>query len=111
MLNELKEQIQALQACEIACLNCATECLKEEDVAMLADCIRGDLNCADFCNFTARLLIREDARAARVVELCMEVCAECAEECEKHDHDHCKKCAEACRKCEQLCSEYLQKYR
>jgi hypothetical protein len=31
------------------------------------------------------------------------VCDYCADMCEKHDHDHCKKCAESCRKCAEHC--------
>lgn len=103
-----KELIAGLRNCESAALTCAAECLKEEDVSMLTDCIRTDLSCADFCNFTARLLLREEPRASDVVRICMEVCKECADECEQHDHDHCKKCAEACRECEKLCKEYLE---
>ena len=107
-MNKVNELINELKYCEIACLTCATECLKEEDVSMLAECIRTDLSCTDFCGFTARLLIRNDDRSSDVVKLCMEKCRECASECEKHDHDHCIKCAEACRTCEKLCKEYLQ---
>lgn len=102
-----KKLIAALRECESAAMTCATQCLREEEVSMLADCIRTDLSCADFCNFTARLLLREEPRAVDLVKICMEVCRECAEECEKHEHDHCKKCAEACREGEKHCREYL----
>ncbi|WP_425573169.1 four-helix bundle copper-binding protein [Paraburkholderia caribensis] len=27
----------------------------------------------------------------------------CASECEKHQHEHCKQCAEACRRCAEQC--------
>lgn len=107
-MERTRELIRELQNCEKACLYCAKECLNEDDVSTLSACIALDWNCADFCGFTARLLIREDKRSAKIIELCQEICAECASECEKHEHDHCKKCAEACRKCEQQCSEYLK---
>ncbi|MBD2729377.1 four-helix bundle copper-binding protein [Nostoc sp. FACHB-892] len=27
---------------------------------------------------------------------CAEACDRCASECEKHDNDHCKRCAQSC---------------
>src|SRR5690625_1128897 len=103
-----KKLIAALRECESAALTCATLCLKEEEVSMLADCIRTDLSCADFCNFTARLLLREELRAADLVNICMEVCRGCAGECEQYEHDQWIKCAEVCRKGEKECREYLE---
>lgn len=108
-MNKKEELLLGLKNCETACLSCATECLQEEEVSMLAKCIETDLSCADFCAFTARALVRKDSRATDVVKLCMEICGECARECEKHDHDHCKRCAQACRVCEKLCKEYLSR--
>src|SRR5690625_6432888 len=88
-----KKLIAALRECESAAMTCATQCLREEEVSMLADCIRTDLSCADFCNFTARLLLREEPRAVDLDKICMEVCRECAGECEEPEHDQGKKCA------------------
>jgi len=41
--------IEACEACLRACEICATACLREEDVQMMADCIRLDRSCADLC--------------------------------------------------------------
>ncbi|MHB8898378.1 MAG: four-helix bundle copper-binding protein [Thermoguttaceae bacterium] len=32
-------------------------------------------------------------------------CDACADECEKHDMEHCRKCAEACRRCAEECRQ------
>ena len=76
-------------------------------------CIRLCLDCADVCQATARILIRQTEpdlgvlRAA--VEACTATCRASAEECEKHasHHEHCRICAEVCRRCEQACQDLL----
>ncbi|WP_394345089.1 four-helix bundle copper-binding protein [Antarcticibacterium arcticum] len=30
----------------------------------------------------------------------------CAEECAKHDHEHCKKCAQVCNECAEACHRH-----
>ncbi|MGL4880288.1 MAG: four-helix bundle copper-binding protein [Waterburya sp.] len=32
-------------------------------------------------------------------------CDRCAEACEKHDHEHCKRCAASCRRCAESCQQ------
>ncbi len=56
--------LDALNACIAACENCATACLQEQDVKMMARCISLDRDCADICALT-RLGARS-APAARV---------------------------------------------
>jgi hypothetical protein len=97
--------------CAAACTSCADACLGEETVAGLVRCIRLNLDCADVCEATGRVLIRQtafDPRLARVLlETCLQFCRACAEECERHahHHEHCRICAEACRRCEQACND------
>ncbi len=98
--------IDALNHCIAACNYCASECLGEEDVKMMAQCIRTDIICAEICRATAKLVAMESTSAKELVLLCQKVCSECAEECGKHQHEHCQKCAEACRKCEEACRAY-----
>lgn len=98
------ELIQTLINCAAACENCATECLGEKDVAMMANCIKLDRDCADMCRLAATLLIRESLIGHQFLLLCEKICELCSKECEKHNHSsHCKACAEACKKCAAAC--------
>ena len=109
----LIECIEACIACGQACTACADACLSEAMVAELAKCIRTNLDCADICESTARVLSRQTAYDAtvtrRIVEACAQVCSACAQECESHAqmHEHCKVCADACRTCEDACNKLL----
>ncbi len=105
--------IAACIECAQACTACADACLSEDMVADLRKCIRTDLDCADLCETTARVLSRHtgyDATITRaVLTACMTACRSCADECEAHAsmHEHCRLCAEACRACEQACQALL----
>jgi hypothetical protein len=109
----LAECIEACIACAQACTACADACLGEEMVAELRVCIRTDLDCADVCEATGRVLSRHtgyDANLTRaVLEACATACRSCGDECERHAgmHEHCRVCAEACRRCEQACRALL----
>ena len=81
-------------------------------VAELRKCIRTDLDCADICAATARVLSRHtgyDANLTRAQLRRASRCRSCGDECEAHahHHEHCRICAEACRACEQACNELL----
>ena len=105
--------IEACSGCADSCTSCADACLSEDQVAELRKCIRLNLDCADVCDATARLLTRQteyDAPVSKAqLEACRQACATCAEECERHaeHHEHCRLCAEACRSCEQACERLL----
>lgn len=103
------ELIESLEKCVTACNHCAASCLDEENVKAMADCIKLDLDCADVCQMTLKLLVRDNTSAITIVQFCSDICAECASECEKHEHDHCQQCAEACRNCEEKCKTYLDR--
>ncbi len=109
----LARAVDALVECAQACTACADACLSEEMVAELRICIRTDLDCADSCAATARILSRQsgsDRTIARAqLEACITACRTCGDECEQHAgmHDHCRICAEACRACESACAELL----
>jgi hypothetical protein len=110
---EIQRCIDQCFACGAACTICADACLAEEVVADLVACVRLDLDCADMCFATGKVVSRQTATQATVVsralESCREACRVCAEECERHadHHEHCRICAEACRRCEQACGEAL----
>jgi uncharacterized membrane protein len=109
----LAATIDALLACAEACTVCADACLSEESVADLRTCVRTDLDCADVCAATARVLSRQagsDPAVTRaLLEACATVCRTCGDECASHAemHDHCRVCAQACRSCEQACRDLL----
>ena len=106
--------VDACFDCSKVCTSCADACLSEDSVADLRKCIRLDLDCADICDATGRVLARQteyDAPTSkRQLEACREACRTCAEECERHAemHEHCRICAESCRECEQACAELLE---
>ncbi|PRZ02679.1 hypothetical protein BCE75_11853 [Isoptericola sp. CG 20/1183] len=105
--------VEALVECAQACTACADACLSEEMVADLRKCIRSNLDCADICDTTARVLSRHtgyDANISRAqLEACVQACRSCGEQCESHAamHEHCRVCAEACRACERACADLL----
>jgi|SRR5687768_6225157 len=104
-----QKAIDALNNCATECNHCLTACLEEQNVSMLVNCIKLDIDCAAICSFTASLLARNSAHGRHLLRECIEVCNACAAECEKHahHHEHCKKCAEACRACAEACSSLL----
>jgi hypothetical protein len=111
--DKLAATIDALIACSQACTACADACLSEEMVAELTKCIRTNLDCADVCATTARVLSRHtgyDANISRaLLEACVAACQACGDECAAHAdmHEHCRICAEACRVCEQACRDLM----
>jgi hypothetical protein len=110
---ELAAAIEACFDCAQTCTACADACLAEDDVAQLRRCIATDVNCADLCAATGRLLSRQteyDPQVTqRTLEACIRVCTACAEECEKHaeHHEHCAICARTCRACARACAVLL----
>lgn len=110
---QLARVVDALVECAQACTACADACLGEQMVADLRTCIRTNLDCADSCGTTARILSRQtggDATVTRAhLEACIAACRACGDQCEQHAgmHEHCRVCAEACRACEQACRELL----
>lgn len=96
--------ISTLNNCATVCNHCISACLEEEDVKMLANCIKLDIDCAQICSLTAGFFARGSAHAPHLLPECADICNACADECEKHAHmEHCKECAEACRKCAAEC--------
>jgi hypothetical protein len=110
---KLRVCIDACIECAQTCTACADACLSEDMVAELTTCIRTNLDCADVCDATGRVLSRHtgyDAHLTRaVLEACAVACGACADECESHAsmHEHCRVCAESCRRCEQACRDLI----
>lgn len=111
----LTEATEALLDCAQSCTACADACLAENDVAAMVRCIRLNLDCADICDVTMRVVSRQteyDANLTRAqLEACAQACKSCGDECEQHGKagmDHCRVCAEACRRCEDACRRLAQ---
>ena len=77
-----KQLMEALNNCTAECNQCATACLDEQDVKMLAKCIKLDIDCAGICTLTATLIARGSEHGRHLLKECAEVCNACAEECE-----------------------------
>ena len=109
----LAAAIEALSACANTCTQCADACLSEQDVASMVKCIRLNIDCADVCTVTGRVVSRQteyDANVTRPqLEACIAACKSCADECEGHGEHmaHCRVCAETCRQGEQACRDLL----
>jgi hypothetical protein len=114
---KLAGAIDALIACSEACTACADACLSETALADLTKCIRTNLDCADICATTARVLSRHtgyDANLSRaLLEACMVACRACGDECGRHAHmhEHCRVCATACQEAERTCRDLLDAMR
>ena len=88
------------------CLNlnqCASACLREDDVKMMARCIQLDMECAVICSAAAQVMSMNGENAERLCGICADICQACGDECGKHDMDHCRRCAEACHRCAEEC--------
>lgn len=106
--------VEACSDCAQACTQCADDCLSEQDVATLVKCVRLNLDCADICATTERVISRQteyDANVTRaMLAACIAACRSCRQECEPHaEHgmEHCTACAQECQRCEQACDELL----
>ncbi|MEP0547603.1 MAG: four-helix bundle copper-binding protein [Rhodothermales bacterium] len=112
-LDTIAGLVEAAFDCAQTCTSCADACLAEDMVKDLRYCIRQDLDCADVCDATARILSRRTEPDWTLihsqVEACRVACKTCGDECEKHAgmHEHCRICAESCRRCEEACRQVL----
>jgi len=101
----LGDAVHHAMYCAKMCLSCADACAAEK--MDLTQCIRVCSDCADVCEATARLGARRtgtnDEVLKETLELCARVCDWCAIECDKHDHEHCRLCAQICRECAEDC--------
>jgi hypothetical protein len=85
-----------IQACDIyadACDYCSDACLQEDDVKMMAKCIRLDMDCAAICRMASAYMARDSTYSGAVCRLCTEVCEARGAECARQAHPHCEACA------------------
>ena len=98
---------EKLMECVLACNECHEACLNEKDVAMMAECIRLDKDCAVVCASTLQLIHSGSRVMKKALALCIASCEVCAKECAKHPFEHCRKCAEVCNECAKSCQALL----
>ncbi|MBI5547102.1 MAG: four-helix bundle copper-binding protein [Deltaproteobacteria bacterium] len=109
----LVDCIRACSICQQACVACADACMGEKAIDRLKRCIRLNLDCADICVATERVLSRQEAPDLSLlrhqVESLALACRVCADECAHHKdaYAHCKVCMDACKACEQSCNDLL----
>lgn len=112
-LEGLVECINSCLECDQCCVSCADACLAENQLDMLRRCIRLNLDCADVCAATARVLSRQTEAEWDVIEgqlqACLTACRICADECDRHadQHEHCRTCGDCCRSCADACDRLL----
>src|SRR5438067_11650905 len=85
----LGDAIHRLMYCAKMCRSCADASLAED--MDMTQCIRLCLDCADICDATAHVALRQTGNNAQTVrelpELCARMCDECAPACEKPDFE------------------------
>jgi hypothetical protein len=102
--------VEACFACAQTCTVCADACMSEPNIAELRECIRVDMDCADVCVATGRVVARLNrphrTPMKALLTACIEACRTCAEQCSQHAgmHEHCRICAQTCVACEQACA-------
>jgi hypothetical protein len=112
-LDALVKAVNEAFACEGCCTSCADACLDETSDMDLRRCIRTNLDCADVCATTGRVLSRQTEPNASILraqlQACIAACDVCADECSQHAdmHEHCRVCMECCRECSKACQELL----
>ena len=103
--------VQAAAECTYCCTTCADACLEEDEPGNLRKCIRLNLDCAEICSVTAKMIARPGAQDRNVLraqlDACIAACRACADECDDHAemHEHCRICAECCRACADACEK------
>lgn len=102
-----QELIQTLHDCVAACNHCYDMCLQEDNVKMMAHCIRLNRECADICAFVEQAITRGTPFLSDLATVCARICEACGNECKQHDHEHCQQCAEACFKCAEACRSVM----
>lgn len=114
----LAECIEACFDCEQTCTSCANACLAQEEMLpKLVRCIRLDLDCADVCAATGRILSRQTETDWQLVLVQLQALERavkvCGDECQKHAdrHEHCRICMESCRRCEESCKALMSQIR
>jgi hypothetical protein len=88
-----QSSLEIMTACIVECEHCAQSCMNEQ----MIDCARLCLDCAEFCRTAVTYILRESRLISQLARSGSAITEACAEECQKHNNEHCQKCARACR--------------
>ena len=105
--HDYQDCIEACLRCAAICNYCASACTREEDVKMMAKCIRLDMECAAICHAAAKVMSLGSSRSQDLCRICVEICEECGNECSLHEHEHCRECAKICHQCAEECRRVM----
>ena len=112
--DKLALAVRHMLFCSAICTSCADACSAEEQAHEMRQCIRLCLDCADVCAAVARLATRRTGSnpilLREALQLCITACDLCAEECARHDHEHCRLCAEMCRETGRDCRAAIETF-
>ena len=106
---ELAQAVKHAMDCAAICNSCADACSAEP--MDMAACIRTCMDCSDICQAVSRVAARRTHGNVPVIkallEACIVACEVCHAECARHDHAHCRRCAQMCRECADACRAAL----
>ena len=95
--------IEACLKCAAICNHCASSCTKEENIAMMSNCIQLDMECSAICYTAAQLMSLGSEKANEICRICADICEKCGAECSNHESEHCQECAVICKECASEC--------
>jgi len=116
MKMDMDTLISCIKACSSTaqtCISCADACMGEKDIQPLIRCMRINMDCADVCSLTSRLLCRQTEPPMSLMrsqlQACIMACKGCGQECQEHasKHEYCRVCSDYCRQCEDACNKLL----
>jgi Cys-rich four helix bundle protein (predicted Tat secretion target) len=93
MAQAVAECLEAGNACMEHCLD-----LLASGDKTLGDCAKSVHQMLAVCNATAVIVATDSTLKARVVQLCIDACAQCEQACKPHIDHHaaCRRCRDAC---------------
>lgn len=98
--------LEKIAECQAMCKYCFNACLEEEDIRMMARCIKLNVECSEICGITISSVAMDGDFNRELLTVCAEACEKCSAECRKHDKLHCMECAKACEDCARACRAY-----
>lgn len=91
------EAIEAATQCAKECDMCIVDCVRNNDVARLRECILSCLDCADLCRTAISLMSRTSEHSREFLEFSREAINQCRDICKKcKDVPTCVTCSQAC---------------
>ena len=99
---EMDECINGCLACHATCLQTVEHCLEKGGAHAAREHIRLLLDCAELCEVSAHVMIRQSPFQGRICALCAEACRACEADCRSMGDVVDLRCAESCRRCAEM---------